>query len=73
MGDLANERMKYLAKQGRVWVCPRKSPQEAVCPNCGKIFKGVSGVMQHQNSKHGYTHKNYDIMQLLNKETDANK
>jgi len=40
---------------------PGPRPKLVACPECGKEIRGQSGLMQHENAKHGGSWNQWDI------------
>lgn len=57
MGDYAEDMLRtHMRSGGRVGhrkPSGKRLLKPVECPDCGWWFRGKSGVMQHQNAKHG--------------------
>lgn len=67
MGDGANDALNRWVRRGMPINLKRKKVERIVC-HCGKEWHDRTGLMQHENKKHGKNHSFYQIDLGMNDE-----
>jgi hypothetical protein len=66
MGDYANDMLRFHVTHMPAYTEPKGPRRKLIeCPDCGKMLRGKSGVMQHQKMKHGAAYKSYEVFREM--------